>query len=83
MLRFIQTLPNTSTVVEALKDFCRVEIKKQEQLADSETPLCISDANIARLNTFLQSKVSRLKKSAKEVLVKMRYLEEEMKSGKV
>ena len=82
MLRFVQTLPNTSTVVEALEDFCQVEIKKQKELADSETPLCVSDANIARLNTFLQSKVSRLKKSAREVLVKMRYLEEELKAAK-
>lgn len=82
MLRFVQTLPDTSVVVEALKDFCRVEIEKQEELAASETHLCISDADIARLNIFLQSKVPRLKKSVRKVLLKMHYSEEEIKAAK-
>ena len=82
MLRFVQTLPDTSAVVEALKDFCRVEIEKQEELAASETPLCISDADIAQLNTFLQSKVPSLKKTVRKVLLKRHYSEEELKAAK-
>ena len=82
MLSFVQTLPDTSAVVEALKDFCRVEIEKQEELAASETHLCINDADIARLNIFLQSKVPRLKKSVRKVLLKMHYSEEEIKAAK-
>lgn len=82
MLRFVQTLPDTSAVVEALKDFCRVEIEKQEELAASETHLCINDADMARLNIFLQSKVPRLKKSVRKVLLKMHYSEEEIKAAK-
>ena len=82
MLSFVQTLPDTSAVVEALKDFCRVEIEKQEELAAGETHLCINDADIARLNIFLQSKVPRLKKSVRKVLLKMHYSEEEIKAAK-
>lgn len=81
MLRFVQNLPDTSSVVKALKDFCRVEIEKQEELAASETLLCISDTDIARLNTFLQSKAPRLKKSVRKALAKMHDSEEEMKAA--
>ena len=46
MLRLVQTLSNTSAVVEALEEFCKDDLEKQEELAAGKTPLNISDANI-------------------------------------
>ena len=81
MLRLVQTLSNTSAVVEALEEFCKDDLEKQEELAAGKTPLNISDANVTRLNTFLQSKLSRLEKSVRDILVKQHKLGDEMKAA--
>ena len=81
MLRLVQTLSNTSAVVEALEEFCKDDLEKQEELAAGKTPLNISDANVTRLNTFLQSKLSRLEISVRDILVKQHKLGDEMKAA--
>ena len=66
-----------------MEEFCRIDIEKQEELAAVNTLLNLSDANVARLSTFLQSKLSRLGKSVRDILVNQHNLEDEMNAAQL
>ena len=83
MLRLVQTLPDTSAVVAALEEFCRINIEELEEVAAGKTLLNLSDASVGQLNSFLQSKPPHLEKSVRDILAKQRNLENELKAAQL
>lgn len=81
MICLIQNLPNAATVVEALREFCRVDIEKQEKLAKCKTLIDVGENEIAHLDKFLQSEMPRLKKIVKDLLKEQCKLENEMETA--
>ena len=81
MICLIQNLPNTDTVVEALREFSRVDLEKQEKLAKCRTLIGIGENEVAHLDRFLQSEMPRLKKSVKDLLKEQCKLEDEMETA--
>ena len=81
MFNVIQNLPNTSAIVEALKEFCRSDTEKQEKLASCKTLINLSDTDFVRLDSFLQDKLPRMEKSVRNLLAKFHISEDEMKAA--
>ena len=83
MFHLIQSFSNTSDVLKALQDFCQADIENQKALASHKTSLNISDANVARLNSFLDSKLPSLEKRVRDMLVTHHSSEDEMKAAQL
>ena len=81
MISLIQNLPNTDPVVEALREFSRVDIEKQEKLAKCKILIDVGENEMAHLDRFLQSEMPSLKKIVKDLLKEQCKLEDEMETA--
>ncbi|MCY4211963.1 MAG: DNA sulfur modification protein DndD [Gammaproteobacteria bacterium] len=81
IIQLIQKLSETTDVADAVEKFCQADLEKQRQLASDNVQIKLSEADVARLNIFLDSGIPNLKKNVAYEFKKQKLLSEEMEAA--